>query len=90
MKMLIIVLLVVAIHRWLSTRSYKILGGIFPLAFLCWFILNIFKQSNIDWKDIMLGVLGMVVLLSIWTEGRHSYKKNIDKQITKMKTDDMK
>lgn len=84
---ILITILIVGVHNYLSTRRYWGLGGIIPalyVIFAIWF--KVYKAPT--FKTGLLILLGSI-LLGIWANGREKYKKKINKEIDKMKSKDI-
>lgn len=82
------IIVVLATHNFLSTRKRWALGALFPAlytGFAIWFM----TTKNFDTYMVFKLCLLLVILLGIWADGRAKVKKNLYKELDKMKSKDI-
>ena len=87
MLSIIITIIILATQHYLSTRKYWWTGAIIPIiygVFAIWF--KVYKAPS--FKISLLIIIGLI-LLGIWADGREKYKKKINKEMDKMKSEDI-
>ncbi len=92
MKSLLLTILLLVLQQFLSSRERVWLGAIIP-AFYVLIIGILLKTGELELtynRDIILLILGLVIFLSIWEEGRSSLKKKRKKELEKIESHDIK
>jgi len=92
MKSLVIAILLLIVQYFLSSRERTWLGAIIPIFFVLIISTSLMTgklelNSN---RDIILIILGLIIFLGVWAEGRSSLKKKRKKELEKIKSYDMK
>ncbi|GGK08925.1 hypothetical protein GCM10007063_34220 [Lentibacillus kapialis] len=86
-----IVVLILGLHHFLSTRKRAWPGTIFPIIYVIviggQLIAKVVEIKSS--RDIFFYILGFVIFTGIWIEGRDSVKKKRQKELDKMKSHDM-
>jgi hypothetical protein len=89
---LLIIVLVLAVQHFLSTRDKSYWGIILPLLYLPTLV---FAQvfEIIDWSIlglILMAIIGELFLLGAWRTGRKDLSNKRKKELEKMKTQDIR
>ncbi|MCM3196535.1 hypothetical protein [Priestia megaterium] len=86
-----IIAIVLIAHNFLSTRANVYWGAIIPGAYLafCGWLLFTGHQTDHPIKSTLLLLFGLLIFLIKWGVGRDTYKKKQEKELNKMKTQDI-
>ncbi|MDM5296342.1 hypothetical protein QUF81_24980 [Peribacillus simplex] len=77
---------IIGIQQFLSRRNNAFWGAILPVSyigFLIWFFLKVSDEFE------MLFIIGLTILLGIWSEGRIYLKKKRKKELEKITLQDL-
>ena len=94
--MRLLIFLVIIISQWtLGYNKLKKLGFVIPVVFYAWVFTVIFPHlSKLTWikAPILLVLLALLggILYSTWQSGYKEKEKKINKELEKMKAQDMK
>ncbi|WP_244833760.1 hypothetical protein [Clostridium sp. BJN0001] len=86
---ILITLFVCGGQYFLSTRKSVLFGAILPVLFGIFLITMQIIDNDFIGKMTYQSVIGFLVLISIWTEGREKVKRNKKKELEKMKAKDL-
>lgn len=86
----LIIILILVISHFLSTRERAWLGAIVPTIYVI-IIWRLLMTTELNFSEGRLPILlGFTIFLGIWANGRESFKKKRKKELDKMKSYDMK
>ncbi|MFJ7747663.1 hypothetical protein [Peribacillus sp. NPDC097295] len=87
----IIIILLLALQHFLSTRSNRYLGSVLPIIYLAALLFGGFTGSIEGvMQVVLLIVVGEAVLLYYWVIGRKTVSNKRKRELEKMKTMDIK
>lgn len=78
---IIITIIIIGIQYILTSLENKYLGGILPLLYLCFMVLDYYRQPDSIFRSVMATLAGLYVLLDIWKSGRSSIKNKKELEI---------
>lgn len=87
---LIVIVGTIAFQTYSGYRNNKWMGAILPLIFAVLVIFFIFK-GTLTWsfRDIIMPILGIAILLNLYSSGVEYKKRKIKKELDKMKAKDI-
>ena len=78
---IIITIIIIGIQYILTSLENKYLGGILPLLYLCFMVLDYYRQPDSIFRSVMATLAGLYVLLDIWKSGRSAIKNKKELEI---------
>ena len=78
---IIITIIIIGIQYILTSWENKYLGGILPLLYLCFMVLDYYRQPDSIFRSVMAMLAGLYVLLDIWKSGRSAIKNKKELEI---------
>ena len=80
---IIITIIIMSIQYILTRSENKYLGGILPLLFLCFMVLDYYRQPDSIFRSLMATLAGFVVLVDMWKSGRTAIKNSRKRALEK-------
>ena len=77
---------ILVVQRFLSRRNYPFWGGVLPVSYIGLMIWVFFIKKT-EFETIF--VVGFLVLLGIWADGRIAVKKKRKKELDKITIQDL-
>jgi hypothetical protein len=87
---IVVVIVLLGGQHLLSTRENPLLGGILPLCvipFSIWVIIS--RSLSLGFKTLFPFAGLLIILLSVWAEGREHLHKKQKKELEKMRAKDI-
>lgn len=83
-------IIILVVQYFLSKQARVWPGGILPAAFAVFFIwLMIDKDLAFFSRDVIPLILGITILCGVWINGQEAYKKKQEKELMKMRGQDL-
>ncbi|MBU8691116.1 hypothetical protein KM918_27950 [Priestia megaterium] len=83
---ILITIIVLGTQHYLSTRNNPYLGGILPVGYIIFisFFFTKLVSENDRFSSFLMIIVGLTVLLGIWTSGREKLKKKRQKELDRI------
>ncbi|MFP7493124.1 hypothetical protein SFC66_04980 [Terribacillus saccharophilus] len=87
----VLMFIMVAIQSFMSRRQHVIFGVFIPILFAV-YMTWMFSTGEIDsvLKYVILLIVGLIILVAEWSNGRKAVRKCHEEEMNKMKTQDIK